>query len=158
MLVPACLTITPNQREAHQHIVILVLSSLIVNHLEKHRSLSVLGSGAERPDDENALQHGSPALHWGSGTLNTTGRHGHLLKSTCDMSPIDMRKVYSHEMGDLSKSTFTLGDFKINMKIAKLMTGDMSISRNPHATWRPPIEGPYTRSEGRTTWRPGNPK
>ena len=33
--------------------------------------------------------------HEGSLPLNSTGRHSHFLKSTCDMEPIDMGKSIS---------------------------------------------------------------
>ena len=54
------------------------------------------------------IKHRRPDIGDGYGPrpLNSTRRHGHFLKSICDMEPSDMRKkIKGHDMGYFLNST-----------------------------------------------------
>ena len=59
-------------------------------------------------------------LVWGSWSPNSTRRHVHFLKLTCDMEPSDMRKKTNrHNIGWFLKSTCDMGLFLNRQEIYK---------------------------------------
>ena len=59
------------------------------------------------------------------------------------MEPTDMRKTIINVTWTFRQVTL---DIKIDMEIAKIMTGDIAISYNRHATLGTPVKGPRGHS------------
>ena len=88
-------------------------------------------------------QQGAASTHhhpppWGHWPLNSTGRHGYFLKSTCDIKPIDLATWHGAFLKfDMWHETI----FKMTWNLERLLTADTAISEIRHAILWTPVRG-----------------